>query len=296
VKKMPNKWVKESAAEFRTARPWENENPWQDFEITKTLSESEDAEVRKIGLNYHGVFRDDASTYFVMDFAAGGDLFTLMQTWENQGLDLQNGRERRAWPIAIALLRRVAGLHAMGVAHRDVSLENVMLWENEEECKDEKELADTVRLIDFGMATKDTESLQPVSKASYQAPEIHAATDPSQKIPYDSFKVDSFSVGVTIYSLVTANYPWLSTKPDACKYFTYAQDMGLRAMLNRRKCRGERVSELLSEPMIQLVEGLTKPNPKERVSVTEALMTQEFLMEKRDAEVRRLVEGSRCGM
>ena len=95
------------------------------------------------------------------------------------------------------------------------------------------------------------------------------------KTPYDPFLVDSFSVGVSIYALVTANYPWLSTKPEACKYFMYARDMGLRAMLNRWKCQGERLAELLSEPMIKLIEGLTKPNTQEQMSVMEAyLVTQ----------------------
>merc|ERR1719238_2696633 len=114
--------------------------------MTKLLSESDSTEVRKVGLNFHGLYRDDSWTYFVMDFAKGGDLFGLMQSWEHAGFDLQKGREERAWPLIHALLRRVAVLHSMGIAHRDISLENVMLLEKEDESAD---AAESLRLIDY---------------------------------------------------------------------------------------------------------------------------------------------------
>lgn len=290
VKKMPNTWVMENDAAFRAARPYENENPWKDFEITRTLSQRSSADPEQeppIGLKFYGVFRDEAWTYFVMDYAAGGDLFGLMQLWEQQNLELGAGREEEAWPILLGLLRRLAQLHSIGIAHCDISLENVVLkdeWSAErvlEEPAEEGGLPrwrhkehtpgteGKVRVIDFGMATEEKLEAKNVSKRSYQAPEIRLAGEDGAC--YDPMLVDSFSVGVTIYSLITGNYPWLSTEPEACKFWAYVKDKGMRAMLKRRKYQGAPLIEALSEPMICLIESLTAPDPKDRKTVTEAL-------------------------
>lgn len=264
VKQMPNTWVMRNQSEFKKARPQESENPWTDFEVTKLLtSPPAGGDNKPVGLEYVGVFRDDTWTYFIMGFAAGGDLFSKLQDWEGLQLDLSTGREARAMPIALNLLRKIATMHELGIAHRDVSLENVMIA-TEGEGEEGFDAEEAVRLIDFGMSTRARRSGDIVAKASYQAPEIHAGEG------YDPALVDSFAVGVTIYNITIGNYPWLSTAPGQCKFWDYTQAKGFGAMLRKRKQSGRPLISWLSEPLMQILEGLLQPDPQNRLSVAKA--------------------------
>jgi len=104
------------------------------------------------------------------------------------------------------------------------------------------------------------------AKPSYQAPEMHAWK------AYDSFLAESFSVGVLLYGLFVKEQPWLSTKPGVCINFQYAQAKGFRAFIKKRKVRGtdKRVMDVLSEPLVQLLEGMLASDPKERLTFGEA--------------------------
>merc|ERR1719162_2925839 len=98
------------------------------------------------------------------------------------------------------LFRAVQQLHDMQIAHRDISLENVLQTH-------EVTGAATIRMIDFGMASTRREFRHSVrGKSSYQAPEMH--TDSK----YDAFLSDTFAVGVIVFMILLQDYPWTSTK------------------------------------------------------------------------------------
>lgn len=67
-------------------------------------------------------------------------------------------REAHMRPIVAQLLVAVRWLHGLGIAHRDLSLENVLLEDSGAELR--------VKLIDFGMATmkRKVRSVSPKSK------------------------------------------------------------------------------------------------------------------------------------
>ncbi|KAJ0396705.1 hypothetical protein P43SY_008422 [Pythium insidiosum] len=123
-----------------------------------------------------------------MEHCAGGDLFRFVAAQPEQRL-----RE----PDALALWRQVvsavAFLHGLGVAHRDVSLENVLL--------DDRLNA---KLCDFGLSAfvskrsaRDAEGQ--VGKAYYMAPEVVRGD------PYDACRADVWSLGILLFILLTGS-------------------------------------------------------------------------------------------
>ncbi|CAK0830706.1 unnamed protein product [Prorocentrum cordatum] len=155
-------------------------------------------------------------------------------------------------------------IHMHGLAHGDLSLENVLLAEEGGGPQ-----AVDIRLIDFGCSTGPAASgLR--GKPSYQAPELHLEAE------YDAFAVDAFSLGVMIFTVVVGNYPWSSTRPSAggCQVFQFYAEKGLTAYLQRRRIRVDNqvvvLSDVLSPSLTDLLAGLLAVNSSNRLTVAGA--------------------------
>jgi len=96
--------------------------------------------------------------------------------------------------LAERLLRAVGMLHRRQILHRDIKPENLLLGDDGE-----------LRLLDFGLAycsglSEDLPSALP-GTPSYIAPEAFSGTPPTPR-------QDLYSVGVTLYFLLTGHYPY----------------------------------------------------------------------------------------
>lgn len=257
MKQMPNDWILGNHDEFMEKHPQENEQPWKDIGAIRFLS--------SLGFPFLceliGVFRDDRSTGVVTSFASGGDLFG----WCDQ-LDMppSPAREVAVWPVMVQLTHAVRLLHEMSIVHRDLSMENVLLSQHEGEGPPLQ-----TKLIDFAMCSTSRWGIfsrGAPGKPTYQAPEIHRSEE------YDGFLADAFSIGVILYSVLLKDYPWMSTRPGGCKCFEYCQKHGFRSYIKKRKLRGTstKVHDVMSEPLINLLEGLLQIDPSRRLTVGEA--------------------------
>lgn len=110
---------------------------------------------------------------------------------------------------AIAILRQLCkGLqaaHSAGIVHRDIKPDNIVL-------ETFKGRADTVKILDFGIATilDDESSDQPLAAGTpnYIAPELISGR------PFDH-RVDIYSLGCTAYEMLTGKPPFSAEGPDA---------------------------------------------------------------------------------
>lgn len=267
VKAMPAAWVCESHEAFVTAHPEENELPWRDISTTRYLH-------TVAGLScvceYIGTFRrqseGDGEICMVLSYCAGGDLFSwLEQSLSNAGrTGATIDREAATQPLMRRVLEAIRDIHAQGIAHGDLSLENVLLT-----VAQDSQVEASLRVIDFGASTGLRASGMR-GKPSYQAPEVHGEGE------YDALAADAFSVGVMIFTLVVGNYPWRSTWPHVCPCFSFAADRGLLAYLGRRKVRrgpGEVVPlvSVLSQQVVSLLSGLLAIDASTRMTIAEAL-------------------------
>jgi serine/threonine protein kinase len=140
-----------------------------------------------------------------------GNFCLLAQEYARHGnlLDLiKRGRlsvgQRRLlfWEVGQALLH----LHSNSIVHRDIKLDNILIFDHEETG------GVTAKLADFGFASllrSDQLTLNSFkgTRRGYMAPEIHACReDPSNY--YDPKAADIFALGVVLFALVLGRLPF----------------------------------------------------------------------------------------
>eukprot|EP00931_Biecheleriopsis_adriatica_P053865 TRINITY_DN3162_c0_g1_i1.p1 TRINITY_DN3162_c0_g1~~TRINITY_DN3162_c0_g1_i1.p1 ORF type:complete len:366 (-),score=58.98 TRINITY_DN3162_c0_g1_i1:75-1130(-) len=258
VKRMPISWTMLGSDEFTEHRQEETENPWLDIGVTRYLN--------KMGFEYvpfhMGVFRSCSETFVVSSLAAT-DMFSWLMNYKLPEPGPQ--REKAFGPIMSQIILAVGGLHELGIAHCDLSLENILLVQHglDGHLK--------VQLIDFCVASVDGKQIFGArGKPSYIAPELH-----SNELCCP-FACDVFSSGVVLYMLAMNSYPWMSTRPGGCKKFCYAQTHGLRALLTKVLHAGRPVLKALSPCLLELLEGLLAFQVPQRLLLTGNVLSETY--------------------
>ncbi|CAK0872807.1 unnamed protein product [Prorocentrum cordatum] len=263
VKRMPNWWVMETHEEFEYKYPKEVERPWHDLGIAAALRQRGFAHTCEL----IGIFRDDSLTYTVSELATHGDLFS----WSIQAPAPGRARELAVRAVASQLCAAVRQMHDLGVAHCDLSLENVLLIG----APGGRAGGFQLKVIDFAMAKigrlQAAAPKNQTGKKFYAAPELHAAAAPGrpESAVVDAFLADAFALGVLLYALALADYPWSSTQKGESNNFEYARRFGADKFLERRSLRGALLTTLLSKGLLQLLGGLMRSEPEQRLTVGE---------------------------
>jgi serine/threonine protein kinase len=134
--------------------------------------------------------------YLTMEYADSGELFRWLEN-SGGGLPL-----RQALEICQQICWALMYLHAKGVAHRDLKLENILLSRRQEGDL-------MVKVSDFGFAVSNERSCREwLGSSAYTAPEI------LQKKPYDPYKGDCWSLGITLFALLTGYLPFSHVEDD----------------------------------------------------------------------------------
>jgi len=260
VKKMPRRWTLTSPKSFDQYHPQSVERPWQDLGLLKKLNDIRFPYV----CDLLGLYVDSESTFVVTSLASRGDLFSWSFRTPGPGPD----REACIQPVFAQLCHAVRWLHDMGVAHRDLSLENVCLAE------DPKTGEAQIKLIDFAMATCSRPCHGKVGKRSYQSPEIHLAE------AYDPFIADAFALGVILFVLAAQCYPWTATRSDKCDIFRYVDQHGLKEYFANRRIEcvtgAESLTDIFSREFCFVLEGLIDLDPSARACLGEVCFSCEM--------------------
>lgn len=157
---------------------------------------------------------------------------TLLETVRERKMD-----EKEVLTIVREVLQGVAHLHRYGYVHRDVKLENVLVGDN-----------GTFKLCDFGLAIEESEIGGEVVGTGYaRAPEIGG------KGGYGK-RVDSWAVGILLFVLMFRRLPFASVEEMKGDVNDWA-----RGWLG------------VSDGVRELLRGLLKHDPKERLDVESAL-------------------------
>lgn len=206
-----------------------------------------------------GLFRDQRFTYIVSKYAEYGDLFDFMMKTQTVG----RARLEHLRPIIRQLLTAVRNLHDIGITHRDLSLENIVVTRGEDSRP-------AIKIIDFGMATLARSISGSCGKRSYVAPELF---HPGM---HDGFLVDIFALGVVLFALAFRSYPWDLARRGFCKRFDAVANRGLRTFVT--SCTGywdTDVREAYPEHYMELLEGLLAIDPSQRCGLGENCWTEE---------------------
>ena len=157
----------------------------------KQMVESEVAILKKVHgkeyvLTLYDVYKDDSHYYLVTDLCTGKELYNEV-TRVGRRLNIT-----QVCQIIRQLLTAVEGCHAVGVIHRDIKEENIMLktpWEPSIRFPD-------IELVDFGLSVIKTNKIVGFGGTpEFWAPEILTGTK------FDE-KVDIWAVGCVMYALL----------------------------------------------------------------------------------------------
>lgn len=171
----------------------------------------------------------------VFDYCPYGELYDQVGNNSSSSKAALGGGLETARGFFRQIARAVRFIHAHNIAHRDISLENVLLDEFRQ-C----------RLADFGLASEHGATcLGRVGKTFYMAPEVLACQEDAF---YDGLKADMWSLGVLLFILVTGAPPFESpAESDARFRIVKHQGVGQLLCIWQMENRvGDELRDLLS--------------------------------------------------
>ncbi|KAJ7646667.1 kinase-like domain-containing protein [Roridomyces roridus] len=196
-------------------------------------------------------WNDNGSIDLVLELIEGGDLldFILRQG----GLS-----EPMSQHITFQLCQALSYIHGKGIAHRDLKPENVLLTSDEPPI---------VKVADFGLA-KIVDSVTMLrtmcGTPSYLAPEVVTQQNNSG---YDSL-VDSWSVGVILFSMLSNTNPFLENSVDDLKTRIAERTIDWTVLDSLRYGPEERP---LSDQVRDFLYRLLDFDPRQRMRLSDAL-------------------------
>ncbi|AMD21584.1 HFL272Cp [Eremothecium sinecaudum] len=164
--------------------------------------------------------------------------FTTLSGWANKTLE-------EKWCCFKQIARGLKHMHSLGIAHRDLKLENVLATDYS-----------ALKLTDFGVSTygiKDPDD--PTSpriklrgfcgSPPHVSPEVMILSSekrrknevPEDKLEYDPFAMDMWALGMVLYTLVIPNPPFAEAHKDDSRYrhFVFFYEQFCRCSPNFKK-------------------------------------------------------------
>jgi serine/threonine protein kinase len=181
------------------------------------------------------VFESNHNIMIVLEYAGGGDLLQIMRIRGSLS-------ESEAKAIFIQVVDGLKACHSIGIVHRDIKLDNILLSTDLTEIK----------ICDFGVSrfSKPGERVnEQCGTPAYLAPEIIANQG------YEPFFVDTWSLGVLLYAMLSASVPFKAKSlPDLHKLI-------LKGCYETPSYFSEEVKDLIGK-MLNLI-------PQNRISLDE---------------------------
>lgn len=183
----------------------------------------------------------------VTPFAPIGSLHRLVQTQFASGLP-----ENTARLMMKQMLEAINYLHGINIWHRDIKLDNFLVYDADLDNP-------VVILSDFGFARifqENEKSEEYIGTPEFAAPEMF------KNEPYDN-SVDIWSLGITLYVMLSGRYPTSSFKiaPNDCRYKIVNGLLNYN-LLNRLE---------ISPDAIDLIHHMCQVDPNDRITAADAL-------------------------
>lgn len=190
------------------------------------------------------IFLTDEHLVLVMEFADKGDL-------SHHVMSLPSGLpEAHARQLFQQVMLAVDFCHRMGVANRDIKLDNILM------------VGDLVKLADFGFSKDIHGHSAPttlVGTIYYVPPEVITN---SEGAVYDGKKADMWSCGVVLYAMLTSRYPFQRPGDMAL-----GRGKHMQAIISRTLAGEYPIPNGISSECADLLRGLLTVDPEKRFSV-----------------------------
>eukprot|EP01117_Protostelium_nocturnum_P020194 TRINITY_DN897_c0_g1_i2.p1 TRINITY_DN897_c0_g1~~TRINITY_DN897_c0_g1_i2.p1 ORF type:complete len:271 (-),score=91.86 TRINITY_DN897_c0_g1_i2:139-951(-) len=198
-------------------------------------------------------------SFLVLEYVGGGSLQEFLDQSPNKTLPLYQARK-----LFKQLMKALKHVHGLGIVHRDVKPENIML--NSKKSK--------LKLSDFGIAycpaekdnnnPSDEEADNPRKRCygspAYQSPEVT-----SGKGPAFHPAVDVWAAGIILYQMCFGKYPFQIASSDVLKN----SNKGLKETLNGL-CQCKMIIPEGTDPQLcNLLKGMLEIDPQKRLTVSQ---------------------------
>jgi eukaryotic-like serine/threonine-protein kinase len=192
----------------------------------------------------------DGFHYFVMEYVEGKTLYDIMQP-PPIGED-RHFTEQEALDICIQMAEALAHAHRRGLIHRDVKPKNIILTPQ-----------GVAKLTDLGLARATDDKIAAESEAgkAYGTPYYISPEQIRGDVDID-FRADIYSLGATMYHLVTGKPPFEGDTPSAVMHKHLRQPLTPPDHINTN----------LSSGIGEIIEVAMAKNRDERYASTEDLL------------------------
>jgi len=229
------------------------ENPLQEIAAMQHIGNSHPNIMVQIESCCH-----EGNLYSIMDFVDGSELLDVVNLHGPLN-------EETAKHVFGQIVRGMQHIHGKGLAHRDMSLENVM-------CTRQGD----VRIIDFGMSLllprRSDGTVIPIEpqgacgKPAYVAPEVIA-----NEQPFNPQHADLWALGVMLFAMLAGVYP-MEVASSFNTGYRMVRSGRLRDILQRRNVS-------LSPEAVDLLEQILQTDPAQRLPL-DGMLAHPWLLDE----------------
>ncbi|TMW58143.1 hypothetical protein Poli38472_011731 [Pythium oligandrum] len=203
-------------------------------------------------VRFYGAYLESDAVRFVMEDCQSGDLYDHLKRQPEHRLP-----QRDALNVLLHVTRGLRYLHKLGFAHRDVSIENVLIGPDGQ-----------FKLCDFGLSSSaDVVCLDTVGKSHYMAPEVVA-----KQSPYDPVRADIWALGILLFTMLTGS-PLVQVASPTASEFQAFRLVGCRGVLNLWK-----LDHLVGFATVDLLDRMLEPDPSKRLRSTAEILEHPALL------------------
>jgi len=183
--------------------------------------------------------------YFVMEFVEGKTVHDKLENHERYS-------EMEALSIVIQVAKALVHAHAAGFIHRDVKPKNIMITPS-----------GVAKLADMGLAREvsDAEAAEAEAGKAYGTPYYIAPEQIKGDVQIDA-RADLYSLGATLYHMVTGKVPFDGTTPSAV----------MHKHLKEELVPPDHLVPSLSAGISEVIEKAMSKKPKDRYQNAEEML------------------------
>ena len=196
----------------------------------------------------HSYFEEEGNFCLVMEYIEGGSLKDLTRR-------IGPIPEKRALKILRQIAEALSYAHGKGIIHRDIKPSNILLDAN-----------DNVKVMDFGIA-RMTEGPGITMTGTQMGTLTYMSPEQIQDSKYVDHKTDIYSLGVSFYEMLTGKPPYNESDSND---FEIRESIVYKELPDPRK-----VYPHIGEHSMRLLDGFTRKNKEERLSLSEFLAGQQ---------------------
>ena len=189
-------------------------------------------------IKLYNIIQTENFIFLIQEYVPNGELLHFLENPENMNLT-----ENHICKIYQQIISGIEYLHEIGIAHRDLKLENILLNRDK-----------NIKIIDFGLSNKYNKENGELLQSSCGSP-CYAAPEMIKGIQYHGLDTDIWSSGILLYLMLCKSFPF-NDKNNSKLYQKI-----LSGKFNLPNYLSNEAKDLLSK--------LLKVNPIERIKLDE---------------------------